>query len=160
MAKPLNDKEITKLIGEANAFLKAERTKVTLLRVSGMIYFQGTFPPKPGSKRAKPYQQKIASRLPCSRQGIKKARLEAVLLGAKLVTEQFDWSDYGDRTKTGQPTIGQWVEKTVATSTRVIHVFDPAGDIQEKSVWCSSYPLYPTASTQVGRRFPDEPLRG
>ncbi|ESA37725.1 phage integrase [Leptolyngbya sp. Heron Island J] len=111
MAKPLTDKEITKLIGEANAFLKAERTKVALLRVSGMIYFQGTFPPKPDSKRAKPYQQKIASRLPCSRQGIKKARSEAVLLGAKLVTGQFDWSDYGDRTKAGQRTIGQWIEK-------------------------------------------------
>ena len=58
-AKPLTDEEITKLIGEANAFLKTERTKVALLRVGGMIYFQGTFPPKPGGKRAKPVNRKL-----------------------------------------------------------------------------------------------------
>ena len=42
MPQALTDKEIAKLIGEANTFLKSERTMVALLRGGGMIYFQGT----------------------------------------------------------------------------------------------------------------------
>ncbi|MEM1240757.1 MAG: hypothetical protein AAGI45_13025 [Cyanobacteria bacterium P01_H01_bin.26] len=107
----LTETEIAGLLIEANTYLKSARAKVSLIRVGDRIYFQGTFPPKPGSKRAKPYQQKIASGLPVSRVGIKRAQAEAVVLGAKLVTKEFEWADHGTRTKQGRRSIGQWISR-------------------------------------------------
>lgn len=146
MLKVLTESEITNLIKEANICLKAGHTKVALLRIGNMLYFQGTFPPKPGSHRARPYQQKIASRLPVSRAGIKRARSEATLLGAKLVTGQFDWSDYSNRTKRGQKTVGQWVddfEKCYRTQNTIKDSTWQDGWLQYFNVLALEQPLTP-----------------
>ena len=86
-------------VAAANQRLKDACTKVALVRVGNMLYFQATLPPKPDSKRATPYQQKIAAGLPASEQGVKRAEAEAKLLGAALVADTFDWSDYQVREK-------------------------------------------------------------
>lgn len=110
-APPLDDATIADLLKHANAFLKAERAKVSLIRAGDMLYFRGTFPPKPGSKKPLPHQQKIAARLPVSRQGIKKARSEAILIGAKLVSGDFSWDEFNYRTKAAQLRTSTWIRK-------------------------------------------------
>ena len=95
----------------ANQRLKDACTKVALVRVGDMLYFQATLPPKPDSKRVTPYQQKIAARLPASEQGVKRAEAEAKLLGAALVADTFDWNDYQVRKKKSSLTVKDWTKK-------------------------------------------------
>lgn len=41
-----------------------------------------------------PYQQRIALNLPGNPDGLKRAEKDARLLGARLATKEFDWTDY------------------------------------------------------------------
>ena len=98
-------------VAAANQRLKEACTKVALVRVGGMLYFQATLPPKPDSKRTTPYQQKISTKLPASEQGVKRAEAEAKLLGAALVADTFDWSNYQVRGKKSSLTVKDWIKK-------------------------------------------------
>lgn len=109
MPNTWTEQDITDALAEANAYLKAARARVSLLRRGEVIYYQGTFPPKPGSKRVDPHQQQIASRLPCSKWGIKKARAEAVTIGASVVAGKFTWNDWPYRGKGKVKTAADWI---------------------------------------------------
>ena len=111
MAKPLSDDDIKALIDEANQFLKASFCRVAIERIGNRLYFRGTFPAKPESGRVVPFQQRIATFLPCSKQGIKLARAEAVQLNSKLLTNKFDWSDYRRNKAQVAENAGFWVDK-------------------------------------------------
>ncbi|MEO0374613.1 MAG: site-specific integrase [Cyanobacteria bacterium P01_A01_bin.17] len=84
---------------------------MALLRVGSMIYFQATLPPKPGSQKSVPYQQKIATGHPASADGIKRAEAEAKLLDAALIAGTFDWADYRIRQRRSTQTVDTWVKK-------------------------------------------------
>ncbi|HEY9697077.1 MAG TPA: hypothetical protein V6D10_07425 [Trichocoleus sp.] len=77
-----------------NQRLKESRVRVSLRQKGGTIALVATLPPKPGSDRPKPFQQEVYLGIPASENGFKRAENEARLLGAKLVTNQFDWGLY------------------------------------------------------------------
>ncbi|MEO1399701.1 MAG: hypothetical protein AAFV72_00420 [Cyanobacteria bacterium J06635_1] len=77
-----------------NTRLKASNTRVTLEQRGDALNMRATLPPKPGSDRIVPYQQRIALNLPANPEGLKRAEKDARLLGARLATKEFDWVDY------------------------------------------------------------------
>ena len=70
------------------------RVKAKILQRGGMLWLQATLPPKPGSDRPVPYQQKISLGVPANEDGYRRAEQEARMLGAELVSGRFDWSKY------------------------------------------------------------------
>ncbi|MBT9316215.1 site-specific integrase [Leptothoe spongobia] len=81
-------------LAAVNARLKANNTKVVLEQRGSSLSMRATLPPKPGSNRIVPYQQRIALNLPANPDGLKRAEKDARLLGARLATKEFDWIDY------------------------------------------------------------------
>jgi hypothetical protein len=56
--------KVKKLLQEANTYLKQGRIKVTIecRDQFGSLYLRATLPPKPGSGKSSPHQQRIALR--------------------------------------------------------------------------------------------------
>lgn len=77
-----------------NQRLKQARVRVSLRQKGGAIALVATLPPKPGSSKQKPHQQELYLGIPASLEGFKRAENEAKLLGARLVTREFDWRKY------------------------------------------------------------------
>lgn len=90
----MNQLGIDGRIAQANGRLKAARLRVQIERRGDWLYCRGTFPPKPGSDRAVPYQQRIRLGCPATPIGIREAEHKAKEIGAALIREKFDWADY------------------------------------------------------------------
>jgi integrase len=96
------NEKIKKLLHEANTHLKQGRIKVAIecRDEFGSLYLRATLPPKPGSGKNSPYQQRIALRsdqgigVKITPVGIKYAEQQAKRLSADLVMGQFDWADW------------------------------------------------------------------
>lgn len=109
------------LLRAANARLKAGKIGVSLESRNGYLYIRGTFPPKPGSDRASPYQQRQALKVPVSPEAIKEAELQCNLIGLDLQLGRFSWEAFlgitEDRESVGY-WIGQWQDYYWATRQR------------------------------------------
>mgnify|MGYP001790681134 CR=1 FL=1 len=99
-----SDIELAKVFAAANQYLKGVNAKIALVRRGEMLYWQGTLPPKPHSKRDRPYQQNCSSGLPYTKAGIGRAKKRAVIIGNQVALGEFDWTEYPMyRTKIEQP---------------------------------------------------------
>jgi integrase len=78
----------------ANSRLKNAGVSITLELKSGKITLRGTFPPKPGSVKTKPYQQRLHLRLDPTPSGIRQAEKEARKIAALIDCKEFDWKNY------------------------------------------------------------------
>jgi hypothetical protein len=81
-------------IATVNARLKAARLGLMIERRGDMLALRGTLPPRPGSDRLRPYQQRIALKLPANKAALKQAEQEAKVIAAKLIEQTFDWHPY------------------------------------------------------------------
>jgi integrase len=98
-------------INQANGRLRAAKVGVTIQAIGDRLYLQATLPPKPGSSRLQPHQQRIALGIHNNPAGLKLAEKEARRVGALLDCRDFRWEPYlRDRGKAPQ-SIGDWVEK-------------------------------------------------
>lgn len=79
-----------------NQRLKDSHVKVRLFLRGNMIWMKATLPPKPHIDRPMPYQQSISMGVPATEKGFKRAEEEARLLGSRLISKEFDWSQYID----------------------------------------------------------------
>lgn len=81
-------------ITKVNHRLKVARLGLRLEQRGDRLSLRGTLPPKPGSDRAKPHQQRIPLGLPATKAGLKQAEQEAKVIAARLIERQFDWATY------------------------------------------------------------------
>lgn len=91
MTKARSDK-----ISEINLRLKMDGFRVAL-EARGKrdyLYLTATLPPKPGSNKNKPYQQRIALGYPLSVPGLRRAETQARLLGTQLINQSFSWAEW------------------------------------------------------------------
>jgi hypothetical protein len=95
-----------------NDRLAQARAKCKIIQRGEMLWVQATFPPKPGSDRPRPYQQKISLGVPASEAGFRQAEKEARLIGAELAGKEFRWEKYIDpkRLPENKP-VAQWIEQ-------------------------------------------------
>ncbi|MFK8182301.1 MAG: hypothetical protein AB8B99_02925 [Phormidesmis sp.] len=103
--------DISEKIKDVNGQLKTERVGVTVEQISGKLRLRATLPPKPGSDRTKPYQQRIYPSFPANPAGLRAAAKEARLVGALLASKEFNWARYIDVEKVSPSSCGQWMEK-------------------------------------------------
>ena len=90
------DKAQSDKISEINLRLKMDGFRVAL-EARGKrryLYLTATLPPKPGNKKTKAYQQRIALGYPISLPGLRRAETQARLLGTQLINQSFDWNDW------------------------------------------------------------------
>lgn len=92
------DEKLLKSLDKANERLRTARCGITLeIRGKGLwLYMRGTFPPKPGSSRLTPYQQRVALQAKLSPASLIQAEATAKLVGAELNLNQFDWYKWSD----------------------------------------------------------------
>jgi len=97
-------------IKAANGRLKSGGVRVRLQAIGDSLYLRATLPPKPGSDKEKPYQQRIALGTAPNPRTIKLAESEARKVGALIETNCFEWSEYlGDRPD--RQTVASWISR-------------------------------------------------
>ena len=84
------------MIDQINARLKAGRYGVSLYKPpnSERLWLVATLPPRPNSRRAGPYQQRIPTGFRANPTGYRRAESEAKILSGRLESKTFDWADY------------------------------------------------------------------
>lgn len=81
-------------IDEVNARLKIAQMPVALKLRGGRLSLVATLPPKPNSKKVRPFQQMVALGVPASNLGLKRAEREAMTVGVLLINGEFSWDRY------------------------------------------------------------------
>ncbi|HEY9634531.1 MAG TPA: site-specific integrase [Coleofasciculaceae cyanobacterium] len=81
-------------INQANGRLKVAKIRATIQRIGDRLYVVATLPPKPGSSKIKPHQQRIALGLSANPEGVKLAEKQARRVGALLDCNEFSWNPY------------------------------------------------------------------
>ncbi|MDG2989503.1 site-specific integrase [Candidatus Synechococcus calcipolaris G9] len=89
--------------------MKSSHVGVTIQAIGDRLYLRATFPPKPGSSKTEPYQQRIALGVRGTPAGVSFAEKEARKVGALLDCQQFDWGPYLHRDATDS--VGDWVNR-------------------------------------------------
>ena len=95
---------------EINAELKAAKIGVQIQQRGDRLSLVATLPPKPGSEKTTPYQQRIALGIYANPAGYKRAKAEALALGGLVATKQFSWATYLKEEASAE-TAGEWIER-------------------------------------------------
>ena len=105
--------EIDSKIAQANGRLKSAKVGVAIQRFGDRLYLRATFPPKLGSDRSAPYQQRLALGFHANPYGVSVAEKEARKVGALLDCKQFDWSAYvkNDKQDLELGSIAYWIAR-------------------------------------------------
>ena len=100
-------------IAAINARLKAAKTGVAVCLRGDKLSLRATLPPRPGSDHTKPCQQYIALGVYASPEGLKNAEAKAKRVGADLVLDKFDWSEYSPnpQTQSDALSVSEWTHK-------------------------------------------------
>lgn len=94
--------EFADKLHQVNDRLKSERCKVRIEVKGKSLVLRATLPPKPGSDRHKPYQQKIYTGKPANLAGLRECEKLARLVGGQLVADKFTWDEWGQRSPWGR----------------------------------------------------------
>ncbi|MEM8603201.1 MAG: site-specific integrase [Cyanobacteria bacterium P01_H01_bin.121] len=86
--------KISALIETTNQRLKLAQMGVQLEQRGKRLSLRGTFPPRPGTGRIRPHQQRVSLGLPATIEGVKQAETDAKIIAAQLLQNTFDWKRY------------------------------------------------------------------
>ncbi len=79
---------------QINQQLKAANIGVRVRQKGNRLYLRATLPPKPDSGKERSHQQEISLGIYANPAGFKRAKAEAIALGAALALKQFSWEPY------------------------------------------------------------------
>jgi integrase len=102
-------------ISQANGRLKVGKIGVKIEIKGDRLYFRATLPPKPGSEKQAPHQQRIALGIHANVDGVKLAEQKAREVGAAIDAKTFTWEPY-QKTKPVEPmekvkTVADWIDE-------------------------------------------------
>ena len=97
-------------LNQANGRLRSGKVRVAIQVREGHLYLRATFPPKPGSTKQQPYQQRLALGFHANPSGVSAAEAQARKIGALLDCKEFSWNPYIENSELLH-TIGSWVER-------------------------------------------------
>jgi integrase len=98
-------------INQANGRLKSAKVGVTIQAKGDRLYLVATLPPRPGSDRTRPHQQRIALGARANPAGVQFAEKEARKAGALRDCKQFTWEPYLSERYAPPVTVAEWVER-------------------------------------------------
>lgn len=91
---PQKQAKLLEQVNKINQRLKIAQLGVQIELRGQKLNLRATFPPKPGSQRLRPHQQRLSLKLPATADGIKAAEREAKIIAAQLLAKTFDWHPY------------------------------------------------------------------
>lgn len=103
--------DISAKLAQANGRLRASKVGIIIEQRLDRLALRGTFPPRSGSKKIKPFQQRLSLGCHATPLGVKEAEAEARKIGALLDCKEFDWTPYLKLKEPEARTIGYWVEQ-------------------------------------------------
>ncbi|MFE4108573.1 site-specific integrase [Almyronema epifaneia] len=86
--------DISGKLNQVNGRLRSAQVGVTVEQYGQSLRLRATLPPKPGSDRDRPFQQRISLGLPANPAGLKEAEKKARLVGGQLIAGEFQWEKY------------------------------------------------------------------
>ncbi|MFZ4641140.1 MAG: site-specific integrase [Nodosilinea sp.] len=86
--------KIDSAILQLNQRLKAARLGLAVERRGDRLGLRGTLPPRPGSDRSRPHQQRLPLGLPATQAGLKQIEQEAKVIAGQLIQGNFNWDNY------------------------------------------------------------------
>lgn len=147
------DQRLDQHLQQANQRLKLAQLGLQIERRGQRLSLRGTLPPRPGSHRLRPYQQRISLGLPATLTGLKAAEREAKIIAAKLLENTFRWQDY-DPVKglgrLGELSLG---EQIAAFETALL----AQGDLS-RTTWETAYAPYLRQLLKAAAAHPDHSL--
>lgn len=102
---------IASRLNQANGRLKNGKIGIKIEAKGTMLYLRATLPPKPGSNKYKPYQQRIAIGIHANLAGVSLAEQEAKKVGYLLDAGLFTWDPYLQQQPDVVNTVAEWVTK-------------------------------------------------
>ena len=116
--------DISGKLAQANGRLRSGRVGVTIEQFGGKLRLRATLPPKPGSKKEQPFQQRITVGLPANPVGLREAEKEARLIGAQLAANEFTWERYHKtpEKEEAQPLCAEWIASLPGQRGAGIHL--------------------------------------
>lgn len=90
----MNAATIDPRLDQVNQRLKAAQMGFQIERRGQKLNLRGTLPPRPGSDRLKPHQQRLSVGFPATPAGLKQAEQEVKVIAAQLIQNNFDWRNY------------------------------------------------------------------
>lgn len=103
--------DISGKLAQANGRLKAANVGVTIEQQGDRLRLRSTFPPRPGSSRKQPYQQRLCLGVRANPAGLKEAEAEARKIGALLSCREFDWTPYLRKSSPSPQSAQEWIER-------------------------------------------------
>lgn len=101
--------DLTGKIAQANGRLKSANIKVRIVQRGDRISLVATLPPKPGTAKNHPHQQRLSPGIDATPLGLKQAEAKAKEISALLNQKRFTWDDYLHE-KTESKTVADWAE--------------------------------------------------
>jgi hypothetical protein len=147
-------------ITKVNVRLKAARLGLQVERRGHTLALRGTLPPRPGSAKTKPYQQRIPLGIPATKAGLKQIEQDAKVIAARLIERTFDWADYLPQEPTlpeQYPTPGDMVEH-FRHQMLERSVADEAARAALQSTWEKAYAPYLRKLLSQAAEQPHQPL--
>jgi integrase len=97
-------------IQRVNQRLRDGRMGVAIAQLRKRLYLIATLPPKPGSEKQHPHQQRISLGIPANPAGLATAEAEAKRLGGLLATRTFRWELYLKQPRKAE-TVADWLSR-------------------------------------------------
>lgn len=94
MGKSAAAHPLDKSLNQVNQRLKAAQLGLQIERRGDRLNLRGTLPPRPGSPKLRPYQQRVPLKLPATKAGLKHCEQTAKIIAGQLLQNIFDWRDY------------------------------------------------------------------
>lgn len=102
--------EISSRIAQANGRLKSGKFSLKIELAGNRLCLRGTLPPRPGSGKERPYQQRLYLGIPANPLGVSEAEKQARKIGALLACKEFEWGPWLKRNPEDL-TIAHWISE-------------------------------------------------
>jgi len=126
-------------LAQVNQRLKAAQLGIQIERRGHRLNLRGTLPPRPGTQRLRPHQQRLSLALPATPAGLKQAEIEAKIIAAKLLDKSFRWQDYQTVPSLGFLGALSLAEQVAAYEDMFLRVGDSSS---RRTTWQTAYAPY------------------
>lgn len=103
--------DISRKLAQSNGRLKAGKVGCRIHQQGDRLVLRGTFPPRPGSCKNAPHQQRLFTGLRANGEGLRLAEQMAREIGLALQRGDFDWDQYINPLREKSQTVADWVER-------------------------------------------------
>jgi hypothetical protein len=136
------DKQVDQQIDQVNQRLKVAQFGLQIERRGQKLNLRGTLPPRPGSPRLRPHQQRLSLNLPATAAGVKQAEQTAKIIAVALMQQQFDWRQYLPLAGGGPLHQMDLAEKLAAFHRYFLTTAYPDRPASRRTTWDAAYAPY------------------